>query len=163
MPKQTIIIRDEKLRARVIGWIRAIDLDKQPWRVTVEQYRKRRSLSQNSLMWLWIGEVADYVGKHTGQDADDIHEFFKQKFLPPRIIEVGGVTVDVRSTAKLTTLEMTIYMDRIYAWVTTELGLLLPLPQEFHLSESRARGPSGRGRSHDRRSHRTQRRDSPSD
>lgn len=140
MRKQTIIIRDEKLRARVIGWIRAINLDK-PWRVTVEPHRKRRSLSQNSLMWLWIGEVADLVGQHTGMDAADVHEFFKQKFLPPRIIEVGGVTEDVRSTAKLTTLEMTTYMDRIYAWVTTELGLLLPLPQEFHLPESRPAKP----------------------
>ena len=137
MTKQTIIIRNEALRARVIGLIRAIRLDP-PYSVTVEPHRKRRSLSQNSLMWLWLGEVADHVGQHTGQDADDIHEFFKQRFLPPRVIEVGGVTELVRSTAKLTTLEMTIYMDRIYAWVTSELSLLLPLPQEFHLPESRA-------------------------
>lgn len=137
MSKQTIIIRDEKLRARAIGMLRAISLDP-PWRVTVEPHRKRRSLSQNSLMWLWLGEVAELVSQDTGMDADDIHEFFKQKFLPPRIIGMLGETIDVRTTTKLTTLEMTIYMDRIYAWVTTELGLLLPLPQEFHLPESRA-------------------------
>lgn len=137
MPKQTIIIRDEKLRSRVLGLIRAISLDP-PWRVTVEPHRKRRSLSQNSLMWLWLGEVAELVGQHTGMDVHDIHEAFKQKFLPAKIIEVLGETIDVRSTATLTTLEMTTYMDRIYAWVTTELGLLLPLPQEFHLPESRA-------------------------
>lgn len=137
MLKQTIIIRNEALRARVIGWARAISLDP-PWRVTMEPHRKRRSLSQNSLMWLWLGEVADLVGQHTGMDADDIHEAFKRKFLPARIIEVLGETIDVRTTTTLTTLEMTTYMDRIYAWVTTELGLLLPLPQEFHLPESRA-------------------------
>jgi hypothetical protein len=137
LSKQTIIIRDEKLRARAIGMLRAISLDP-PWRVTVEPHRKRRSLSQNSLMWLWLGEVAELVSQDTGMDADDIHEFFKQKFLPPRIIGMLGETIDVRTTTKLTTLEMTIYMDRIYAWVTTELGLLLPLPQEFHLPESRA-------------------------
>ena len=137
MSKQTVIIRDEKLRARVIGLIRAISLDP-PWCVTVEPHRKRRSLSQNSLMWLWLGEVADLVGQHTGMDADDIHEAFKRKFLSPRIIEVLGETIDVRTTTTLTTLEMTTYMDRIYAWVTTELGLLLPLPQEFHLPVSKA-------------------------
>lgn len=133
--KQTVIIRDEVLRARVIGLIQAINLDK-PWRVTVEPYRKRRSLSQNSLMWLWLNEVADHVSQHTGMDADDIHEFFKQKFLSAKIIEVAGETVECRTTTKLTTLEMSDYMNRIYAFVTAELGVLLLLPQEFQLPES---------------------------
>ena len=128
--KQEIIIRDAVLRSRVIGLIRAINLDK-PWRVTLEPYRKRRSLSQNSLMWMWLNEVAEHVSQHTGNDLDDIHEAFKQKFLPAKIREALGETMDVRSTKKLTTLEMVDYMDRIYAFVTSELGVLLPLPQDF--------------------------------
>lgn len=136
MNKQTIIIMNEVLRSRVIGLIRALNLDK-PWLVTLAPYRKRRSLSQNSLMWCWLDQVADHVSQHTGMDADDIHEFFKHKFLQPKIIEVAGETVECRTTTKLTTLEMTKYMDRIYAFVTSELGVLLPLPQEFQRTEAR--------------------------
>ena len=128
--RQTIIIRDEVLRKRVIDLIGALNLDK-PWLITLEPHRKRRSLSQNSLMWCWLNEVAGHVSQHTGMDIDDIHEAFKQKFLPAKIKEVLGETLDVRSTTKLTTLEMVAYMDRIYAWVTSELGVLLPLPQDF--------------------------------
>ena len=130
MTRQTVIIRDEVLRSRVIDLIRALNLDK-PWRIILEPYRKRRSLSQNSLMWCWLNEVAEHVSQHTGMDADDIHSFFKQKFLPAKIIEVGEETIEIRSTKNLTTLEMTDYMDKIYAWVTSELGVLLPLPQDF--------------------------------
>ena len=128
--KQEIIIRDEVLRKRVIELIGALSLNK-PWIVTVEPHRKRRSLSQNSLLWCWLNEVAGHVSQHTGMDIDDIHEAFKLKFLPAKIKEVLGETLDVRSTTKLTTLEMVAYMDRIYAWVTSELGVLLPLPQDF--------------------------------
>lgn len=128
--KQEIIIRDEVLRSRVIDLIRTLNLGK-PWCVTLEPYRKRRSLSQNSLMWAWLNEVADHVSQHTGTDIDDIHEYFKQQFLPAKIKEVLGETIEVRSTTKLTTLEMASYMEKIYAWVTSELGVLLPLPQEF--------------------------------
>jgi hypothetical protein len=89
-------------------------------------------------MWLWLNEVADHVSKHTGHDLDEIHDAFKQKFLPAKIKEVLGETIDCRTTTKLTTLEMSEYMDRIYAFVTSELGVILPLPQEFQLPESRA-------------------------
>lgn len=88
-------------------------------------------------MCCWLNQVADHVSQRTGMDADDIHEFFKRKFLPARIIEVAGETVECHTTTKLTALEMAEYMDRIYAWVTSELGVLLPLPQEFQRTESR--------------------------
>jgi len=130
MRSQTIIVRDEVLRKRVIQLLSALNLDG-PWEITVKPYRKRRSLSQNSLLWLWLNEVADHVSQHTGMDVDDIHAFFKQKFLPAKIIEISGETVECRTTTKLTTLEMADYMNKIYAFVTSELGVLLPLPQDF--------------------------------
>lgn len=124
-----IVVQDEHMRKRVLDLIAALDLSRK-WQVTVEPYRKKRSLSQNSLMWAWINEVAGHVREHTGMEADDVHEFFKQKFLPARVIELAGETVEHRTTTKLTTAEMSEYMDAIYRFCTSELGLLLPLPEE---------------------------------
>ena len=126
----TVIIRDEGMRTRVVQHIANLNIAK-PWAITIEPYRKKRSLSQNSLMWKWVNEVAEHVRDATGQDADDIHEFFKVKFLPSKIVEINGETIEYRTTTKLSTAEMSQYMDMIYAWVTTELGLLLPMPQDW--------------------------------
>lgn len=126
----TVIIRDEGMRTRVVQHITALNIDK-PWAITIEPHKERRSLSQNALMWKWINEVAQYVHEATGQDSDDVHEFFKAKFLPPRIVELGGEIIEWRTTTRLTTAEMSEYMNKIYAWVTTELGLLLPVPQDW--------------------------------
>lgn len=130
MKPQSIILRDETLRRRAIGLIQNLDLSKD-WQVTIEPRKKKRTLSQNRLMWAWINGVAAAVREHTGMDADDVHEFFKAKFLTPRLIELGGEVVEHRTTTTLTTAEMTEYMDRIYAFVTSELGILLPLPEEY--------------------------------
>lgn len=129
MKKQTIILRDDMLLQRLIRHLQALDLSK-PVEVTIQRHRKRRSLSQNALMWKWLGEVVAHVREHTGMDADDIHEFFKAKFLPPRLIELAGEAVEYRTTTTLTTAEMSEYMDAIYHFCTSELGLLLPLPEE---------------------------------
>ena len=130
MKAHPLIVRDETMRARVLKLVMSLDLTK-PWQVTVEPHRKRRSLSQNALLWKWHGEVVKAVGEHTGMDAEDIHEFFKHKFLTPRMIEINGESVPRYTTTKLTTAEMSAYMDRIYAFCTSELGLLLPLPDEY--------------------------------
>jgi hypothetical protein len=128
--RHQIIIRDEGLRQRVLDVIGKLNLDKL-WQVTIEPYRKKRSLSQNALMWKWIDEVVKHVYETTGQDKDDIHLIFKQKFANVKCVGLGGDEYLVRSTRKMTTAEMSTYMDAIYAFCTSELGLFLPLPEEM--------------------------------
>jgi len=130
MARPPIIVRDDMMRQRVINLLSGLDLAK-PWSVTVEPYRKKRTLSQNALYWKWVNEVVGYVREATGMDADEIHEFLKAKFLPPRVIEINGQVAEYRTTTKLSTAEMTAFMDAVYVWATSELGLLLPLPVEL--------------------------------
>ena len=126
-----IIIRDEDGRQRALDTIGLLNIEK-PWQIEWKPYVKRRSLSQNALMWKLVGAVVDHVKDHTGHDADEIHEFFKQKFLMPKGISMGGEVYEYRSTKKLTTAEMSSYMDAIYRWATSDLGLVLPVPEEMH-------------------------------
>jgi len=128
-----IIIRDETMRTMVAQHIASLNIDK-PWIVTIELHkpRPRRTLSQNALMWVWINDVVKYVQEHTGQDSDTIHKFFKAKFLLPPILEFNGEAFEGdRTTTKLTVDEMSEYMRQIDTWVSTELGILLPKPEDL--------------------------------
>lgn len=129
MKKQTAIIRDEATRKQVLGVLAKISLDK-PLQVEWQTYRKRRSLNQNNLMWMWINDLVEKVSDDTGHTPQEIHEYFKGQFLTPKIIEVMGQKFEVRTTTTLTTQEMTDYMNRIYAWAC-EQGYYLPLPEEL--------------------------------
>lgn len=123
-----IIIRDERLRAKALERILALDLSK-PMKMTLAPYKKNRSLEQNSLYWKWLGIIA----KDTGHNADEIHEFCKIKFLPPVFVEINGEVHEARrTTTKLKIDDMSTYMTKVHAWATGELGILLPIPEERH-------------------------------
>lgn len=124
-------IHDEPSRRKAVNFISALSLDRQKWKVEVKRKTKRRSLSQNALMWKWHTEVVDAVCRDTGNTKEDIHNFFKQQFLKPRVVEIGGRTGERYTTTELSVREMHEYMEQIYAFVTTELGILLPLPVEY--------------------------------
>lgn len=92
---------------------------------------RRRTLSQNALYWKWLSEAIKAVATETGNDTDDLHEFFKHKFLTPQIIEVRGETIQRWTTTKMTTAEMAEFTDKVYAWIVGELGIILPMPQDL--------------------------------
>ena len=120
-----VIIRDEPMRASVCRLIAGLDLSK-PWAVTIEPHKERRSLSQNSMMWKWVGIIA----QETGNDPDVVHETLKQKFLVPEEISFMGEKMLYRSTARLDTKAMTEYLDKVYAFSHQDLGISLPVPED---------------------------------
>lgn len=128
---ELLIIRDADTLARAAKLIAQLNPEK-PWRITIERYTKRRTPSQLALYWRWLDQVVQHIHEHTGQDKDDVHEALKAKFLPARIVELDGQPYEVRSTKKLSTQEMGAYIDKVYWWATSELGLMLPLPEELH-------------------------------
>ena len=109
----------------MIEHIRTLSLEK-PWEVTVGRATRQRTTNQNSLMWMWHHEVALF----TGHDIDDIHEIIKVKFLRPQIKEFNGEQIEVRSTRKMTTADMSEFMNAYYAFVVSDLGLMLPVPED---------------------------------
>jgi hypothetical protein len=125
------IISDEAGRQHALDRIAGLDLDEKRWEITVKRHRKRRSTKQNRMYWNWCEEVAGHVSEYTGYDKDEIHEFFKQNFLPGRRIEIEGMEAVRFTTTKLDTKQMSDYCDRIFRWASVELGLALPLPPEI--------------------------------
>ena len=123
------IISDGASRLRALDHITRLDLGGKEWEIAVKRHRKRRSLKQNNLMWMWIDEITPYVSEATGYEKDEIHELFKQNFLPHIKLEMGGLAANRWTTTELDTKEMSAYCDRIYRWAIG-FGIVLPLPPE---------------------------------
>jgi hypothetical protein len=122
-------IRDERDRQRALDFLTGLNVTK-PWTLTLAPLRKKRTLSQNALMWKWLDEVAGHISESTGYETEEVHEHLKRKFLTPKRIEIDGEMTEIYSTKNLTTAEMTSYLDAIYRWATADLGLFLPCPED---------------------------------
>ena len=87
--------------------------------VVNEEEKRVRSLSQNAYYWVYLGVIA----RETGDNADDLHEFFKRKLLPPVFKTIQGEEIKLpRSTTELSKVDFGEYLDRIGALTN------IPLP-----------------------------------
>jgi hypothetical protein len=88
----------------------------------VDEIKTTRSLSQNAYYWLFLG----IIERETGNNADDLHEFFKRKLLPPRFTTVLGQEIRLpATTTELSKSDFGDYLDKIAALT----GVPLPDPQ----------------------------------
>lgn len=120
-------IANESSRERAIEVLKALDLSK-PWTVAIRPEKTKRSLNQNALYHKLVGIIAE----DTGESHARVHEWIKGEFLPPEFITIDGKTRECRkSTTELDTKEMSRLIDRVYAFGTSELGLILPVPDDL--------------------------------
>jgi len=123
-----LIVHNDETRAEIIEEILALDPDIK-WVVTVKKYKRNRSLSQNSLYWVWITGIGDKLGYL----RDEMHMVLALKFLPPVTVEWGGrKIVSAKSTSSLNVKEFTDYLNQIEIFAATELGLNLPHPADTY-------------------------------
>ncbi len=102
--------------------------------VSIREQKRRRSTNQNAYYWgvvvlrvtAMFREAGNYV------DDNDVHEFLKanvgklkQNFVTPD----GEVLSGPASTAKLTTTEFEVYLEKVRAWAA-QWGCEIPLPHE---------------------------------
>jgi hypothetical protein len=86
--------------------------------VSIDIEKPERSTSQNRYYWLYLGVIA----QETGDNADDLHEFFKRKLLPPVFKKICGEEIKLpASTTDLGKGEFTEYLDKICALTNVPL------------------------------------------
>jgi len=125
---RTIILRGEVQRKFALDFIAGLIIDpKRLFSIVIAPYKKNRSLDQNNLYWKWIGIIA----RESGNDPEHTHDALKQRFLLPVFVSIGTMTFEVRSTKKLKVAEMSEYMTAVQAMAATELGLVLPVPEDL--------------------------------
>jgi len=96
--------------------------------IRIERPEPIRSLSQNALYWVWLAKVA----QETGNEQSDMHEYFKSKFLPKRLIKIKGKNGEhevesIGSTTELSKADFGFYLDKCAA----HCGIPLPTREEI--------------------------------
>lgn len=96
--------------------------------------KKQRSLKQSA----YLHCLFDYFGCQYGEDGNYVKEEYFKKLVNPDIFVLsegidrftGKHRVQLKSTADLTTEEMSICIDRFRNWSSKEAGIYLPTSQE---------------------------------
>jgi hypothetical protein len=110
-------------QARFRQWLK----DREGKKIRIEQLVTNRTKLQNSYYWLYLG----IIERETGNDANDLHELFKRKFLKPEFkkVIIKGKETEYKipkSTTNLNKIEFGEYLDKICA----EVEIPLPSPED---------------------------------
>jgi len=91
--------------------------------VTIDNNKPVRSTAQNNFLWLYY----TLIEEETGNDRNDLHEYFKRKHLPPKMIKVMGKEIKIpASTTKLSKYDFGEYIRKI----EVETNILAPNPED---------------------------------
>lgn len=112
-----------------IAHIQGIDLAARPVQVvSVENFKKSRTNSQNSYLW---GVVYKTISDETGYSCDELHELFKNSFLPHKLVTIGDKSVRITpSTTALKTDEFNEYIELVCRYAAETIGCYIPAPNE---------------------------------
>lgn len=106
--------------------------------IIIETYRRKRSPSQNNLLHMYLGIIADY----TGQDIQTIKDICKMQFgiKEPMLDKNGEEIVDkdtgelmdvFKSSRDYNTAEMTEFINNIVDWGVLTFHLTFPDPEDL--------------------------------
>lgn len=92
--------------------------------LTIKRAKEKRTIAQNDLMWLWF----TCVENETGTAKIDVYNHYCKKFLSKPDPMGEGFINDTSS--RLNTKQMADFMKKIQADAATELGIMLPIPED---------------------------------
>lgn len=102
-----------------------VQLNEQKVEVIIRKRKNTRSNQQNKYLW---GVVYQLISNETGMDVEEVHNFFKIKYLKKYV----GKFLTVGSTTKLSTTEFNNYIDSICSFASQELNIEMPLPNTIN-------------------------------
>lgn len=99
------------------------------WLVQVKQYRKPRSLEQNSFLH---AVPLKLISEHTGYEIEDLKTYLMGEAFGWEEYEIMGEKRKRprKTTSQLNTEEFTWFLDWLESWAAQKLDLLIPKPGE---------------------------------
>lgn len=94
--------------------------------LTLEEYKRNRSKSQNAYYWSVIVEILRH---EFGYSADEMHDALRIRFLKKP--DINGKLNTIKSTTSLSTKEAEEYYSQIRIWASSEMNVNLPEPNEI--------------------------------
>jgi hypothetical protein len=97
--------------------------------VTVAIHHRNRTIPQLRLYWLHVTCLSD----ETGSDRDEVHAELKRLYLPSESVTgmYGETIVRPVSTSKLDTAQFSAYIEKVVAFASSTLGIILPMPGDL--------------------------------
>lgn len=92
--------------------------------VTIKRAFDKRTIAQNDLMWMWCA----CIEAETGTAKEDVYNHYCKKFLSKPDPMGEGIINDTSS--RLNTKQMTDFLTKIQADAASELGIMLPVPDD---------------------------------
>lgn len=110
------------------------------WRIKISEYREKRSLPQNSLLWKWNSEIAQQLSSASPERFTDeeVHEWLKDMYCPAKPVKIFDMVRYVKSTRQLDVGEMHKYLNDIDLWAHQK-GLRLTIPDTCEYRELQRR------------------------
>lgn len=106
--------------------------------VELTERKPRRSDSQNRYLHAALG----YFGLQYGYRAEQVKQWYFKELCNPDIFVreitdkvTGEKRMSLRSSAELTTEEMTTAIERFRNWASAEAGIYIPSPEEHRMVE----------------------------
>ena len=103
--------------------LRFAKLEGQEVEVIVRKPKRERSHKQRKY---YFKVIVALIAEEMGDNANDVHEALKVKFL----YDLSGDFPKVKSTSDLTTTEAEDYYSEIRIWASAFLNVYIPLPNE---------------------------------
>jgi hypothetical protein len=128
MREQTVIIPKGGVLTRIVSLLSALAADT-PLKVTIAEYKRTRSVEQNSYLW---GVCYKTICEHLeGWSADDVHEYCLGECFGWETLEGLGRRRlrPLRRSSKLSTTEFSDYVAFIQRRMA-EHGIYIPDPNE---------------------------------
>jgi len=127
IPKFYGLVKDSKLyfdnRENFDLYVGTLDGNKVE--VIVKKSKKSRSLRSNNYYWVYL----TILEAETGNSKEDLHEYFKSKYLSHRVGYLNGNEIMLPpTTTTLSTVEMSEYIRKI----EVESGIQSPDPNEYY-------------------------------
>jgi hypothetical protein len=120
---------------KVRSYLMSLSLDK-PVIITIDEYVKNRTNAQNRLMHQWFNKISEHYFLTAGEAyaPKAWKELLKDKFLGFDMMELpdGSVKAITKHTSDCSTTELTEFLEKIDHYAVTELGLMLPKPDDLY-------------------------------
>ena len=120
---------NEQTKAVAISYIQKLQEGKQ-YNVSISLKREKRSIQQNRLYHLWL----NCISAETGNEVEDLHDYFKGRFLARRVVVFSKECDFGISTTKLNTAEFTVFLDKVQQFAANE-GIILPNPEDLYFEQ----------------------------
>lgn len=102
-----------------------------PVEVIIRAKRSKRSLDQNALWWsIIVPAIAEEVG-YDRSEHDECHYALVARFFGTHTDKISGAMVPNARSSKLSTKQFSELIDGTVRWAATDLGLVLPMPDDL--------------------------------